>query len=413
MVAGNLAVAATLAGMGPFAHESPEENALLVQLFLITTACVGLALSTSLDEREALVTELRQRTDEATDQAQLLNAVVNSMAEGLIVVDDSGRWLLRNPAASRVGGLAEDLRALISSADGGPDPLTLALAGETVRDRELEVVGPKGQGRILALSATPLPRDPATGQARALLIFRDATIEHARRVDLTAFADVVAHDLRNPLAAVENWTEMMAAELVEGDVEVGLIEQYVERVGVGSRRMKDLIEGLLDRATSSTSALQLRRVDVGALAEEVATDHDATDQVTVGMIPAVHADPAGAPGRGQPARQRTEVRRDGTARPGPGHLSAHRGAARRLHHGPRQRSRRCGVRVHAAGARLAPDSPSAPGHGDHVPSVERDHVQAVRSHVGDVHLVVAVVDVRHERLDVVGRVGARGHALGR
>ena len=145
LVAGNLAVAATLAGMGPFSHESPQENALLVQLFLIATACLGLALSTSLDEREALVIELRQSTDEATDQAQLLNAVVNSMAEGLIVVDDSGRWLLRNPAASRVGGLAEDLRALMSSADGGPDPLTLALAGETVRDRELEVVGPKGQ----------------------------------------------------------------------------------------------------------------------------------------------------------------------------------------------------------------------------------------------------------------------------
>ena len=292
LVAGNIAVAATLAGMGPFAHESPQENALLVQLFLIATACVGLALSTSLDEREALLTELRKSTDEATDQAQLLNAVVNSMAEGLIVVDDSGRWLLRNPAASRVGGLADDLRALMSSSDGGPDPLTLALTGETVRDRELEVVGPKGQGRILAVSSTPLPPDPATGRARALLIFRDATIEHARRVDLTAFADVVAHDLRNPLTVVESWTEMMATELSDGDVEPGLVHSYVERVGVSSRRMNALIDDLLDRATSSTSALQLRRVDVGALAEEVATDHDAAAQVTVGEIPAVHADPA-------------------------------------------------------------------------------------------------------------------------
>ena len=292
LVMGNLAVAATLAGNGPFAHESPQENALLVQLFLIATACVGLALSTSLDERAALVTELRKSTDEATDQAQLLNAVVNSMAEGLIVVDDGGRWLLRNPAASKVGGLAEDLRALLSKPDGRPDPLTLALTGATVRDRELEVVGPAGQGRILAVSATPLPRDSVSGRARALLIFRDATVEHARRVDLTAFADVVAHDLRNPLAAVESWTEMMAAELADGEVEPELVHRYVERVGVSSRRMNDLIEDLLDRATSSTSALQLRRIDVGAMAEEVATDHDAAAQVTVGEIPAVHADPA-------------------------------------------------------------------------------------------------------------------------
>ena len=53
-----------------------------------------------------------------TDQAQLLNAVVNSMAEGLVVVDDAGRWLLRNPAATRVGGLAGDLRDLLSSGSG-------------------------------------------------------------------------------------------------------------------------------------------------------------------------------------------------------------------------------------------------------------------------------------------------------
>ena len=57
-----------------------------------------------------------------TDQAQLLNAVVNSMAEGLAVVDDAGRWLLRNPAATRVGGLAGDLQALLSSGSGAGQP---------------------------------------------------------------------------------------------------------------------------------------------------------------------------------------------------------------------------------------------------------------------------------------------------
>ena len=89
-------------------------------------------------------------------------------------------------------------------------------AGETVRDMEIQVSDPPGAGRILAVSAAPLPRDSVTGRARALLIFRDATVEHARRVDLTAFAEVVAHDLRNPLAAVESWTEMMALELGDG-----------------------------------------------------------------------------------------------------------------------------------------------------------------------------------------------------
>jgi signal transduction histidine kinase len=291
VVGASVAVAATLAGTGPFAHEGAVENVLLVQLFVLASAVMGLALSTGLDERTSLTAELRETSREMTDQAQLLNAVVNSMAEGLAVVDDAGRWLLRNPAATQVGGLAGDLQALLSSGSGAGNPLVLALAGSTVRDRELVVSGPPGAGRILAVSAAPLPRDSDTGRARALLIFRDATVEHARRVDLTAFAEVVAHDLRNPLAAVESWTEMMAAELEDGEVETDLLEEYIDRVGSGTRRMTALIEDLLGRATHDAD-LQLRRVDVATLAEEVAADHGATDQVKVGDIPEVRADAA-------------------------------------------------------------------------------------------------------------------------
>ena len=289
-VVGQLAVLATLAGTGPFAQDEPRMNALLVQVFLLATAGTVLALSTGLEERRALHAELVQSTREMTYQAQLMDAVVSSMAEGLAVVDDCGRWLLRNPAATRVGGFAGDLRALLATSAGG-DPLARALAGHTVRDVELRISDAPGAGRILAVSAAPLPRDSVTGRARALLIFRDATVEHARRIDLTAFAEVVAHDLRNPLAAVESWTEMMAVELGDGPVEAELFRDYVDRVGAGTRRMKVLIEDLLGRATHD-STLQLRRVDVTALAEEVAADHGATDHVKVGDIPDVLADAA-------------------------------------------------------------------------------------------------------------------------
>ena len=118
VVVASVAVAATLAGTGPFAHEGAVENVLLVQLFVLASAVDGAGPVHRLDERTGLTAELRQTSREMTDQAQLLNAVVNSMAEGLAVVDDAGRWLLRNPAATRVGGLAGDLQALLSSGSG-------------------------------------------------------------------------------------------------------------------------------------------------------------------------------------------------------------------------------------------------------------------------------------------------------
>ena len=84
---------------------------------------------------------------------------------------------------------------------------------------------------------------------------------------------------------------MMAAELEDGGVEAELLEEYIDRVGSGTRRMTALIEDLLGRATQD-AALQLRRVDVATLAEEVAADHGASDQVKVGDIPEVRADAA-------------------------------------------------------------------------------------------------------------------------
>ena len=293
LVLGYLAVWATLEGSGPFTESDPMVNALLVQFFVVATAVDG---TRPVDRARRAPGPARsscvEGTREMTDQAQLLNAVVNSMAEGLAVVDDAGQWLLRNPAATRVGGLAGDLRALLSSALRRRRPAGAgARRAAPCATASSVVSGPPGAGRILAVSAAPLPRDSDTGRARALLIFRDATVEHARRVDLTAFAEVVAHDLRNPLAAVESWTEMMAAELEDGEVETGLLEEYIDRVGSGTRRMTALIEDLLGRATQD-AALQLRRVDVATLAEEVAADHGATDQVKVGDIPEVRADAA-------------------------------------------------------------------------------------------------------------------------
>ncbi len=53
VVVAHLAVSATLADRGPFAHEGEVENVLLVQLFVLASAITGLALSTGLDERAA------------------------------------------------------------------------------------------------------------------------------------------------------------------------------------------------------------------------------------------------------------------------------------------------------------------------------------------------------------------------
>jgi len=141
------------------------------------------------------------------------------------------------------------------------------------------------------VSAVPLPRDEVRGRARALVLFRDTTLEHARREELAAFAGVVAHDLRNPLAAIDGWTEMIADELDTGRLDAQLAREFVSRVRSSSRRMRELIRDLLAHATSSARDLDVSRVDVGDLVAEVAAARHAEQQVTCGSVPPVLADP--------------------------------------------------------------------------------------------------------------------------
>lgn len=294
----------TMAGVGPFAAVDRTDIGYLLAEFYVATICVtGLGLSTGRDEREALAAELRRTKAEADYQGSVRQAVIGSMNEGVFVIDDRGDVLLHNPAAAEIFGVAEGAmsRELLATrsdrwADGTPildadRPSIRALAGETVRDAEILVRAGDQADRVVSVSAMPLPRDGVRGRARALVLFRDTTLEHARREELAAFAGVVAHDLRNPLAAIDGWTEMIADELDAGALQPALAREFVSRVRSSSRRMRELIRDLLAHATSSARDLDVTCVEIGAVVAEIAAARHAERNITCGPVPPVLADP--------------------------------------------------------------------------------------------------------------------------
>ncbi len=98
------AVLFTLAGQGPFAHLSDVSGVLVGQLYAATVTLIGLVLALSRDERVALTDALAAEKQRAIQQATLLNTVVNSMADGLAVIDLDGRHLLCNPMIASLLG---------------------------------------------------------------------------------------------------------------------------------------------------------------------------------------------------------------------------------------------------------------------------------------------------------------------
>ncbi|GAB7050571.1 ATP-binding protein [Catenuloplanes indicus] len=271
----------------------------------------------------AATAELRQAEREARRQSGLLNAVMNSIGDGVGVVDEHGAFLLHNRAARALLGVKEDIAGLegwqahygIFRPDGTPFPaaqlpLARALAGESSDGVEMVIRNASRPDGVL-ISVDGRPLDPAAGQRGAVAVFRDITELRRYESDLAAFAGVVAHDLKSPLAIVSGHCE--AADEILADVLADLpggsdkgawrpaADEAREAIGqavLGVQRMGVLIDDLLAYTTARDAPLRLRAVDLAALVAEVVAERTSRaavgdrlpPRIFVGDLPEVIAD---------------------------------------------------------------------------------------------------------------------------
>ncbi|MBI5510399.1 MAG: PAS domain S-box protein [Deltaproteobacteria bacterium] len=143
-------------------------------------------------ERKLAEAALQRAQIEASRRAAELDAVIDSMADGVLVIDAAGRVVRSNPAFSRTFGvpvdwlerpLADRIRGLqIEHEDGVPvrpedTPGQRALRGETVRG--VSQTKSRADGVVLHLSTSSAPIHGKDGIVGAVVSFADVT-EHRR-----------------------------------------------------------------------------------------------------------------------------------------------------------------------------------------------------------------------------------------
>lgn len=314
LTAGALAVSFTLNGVGPFAAIGDLTTRIMVaQLFVAMIAVVGLTLALGRDERATLLAELATEREDARRQADLMHAIIDSMADGLAVIDESGQVTMRNPAGVRLLGGQISPGDVITGAghygimhsDGTPMsdeelPAVRALAGSPVdEDVLIRNAGLPG-ARLMHVTATVVT--DAADARQAVVVFRDVTEERRHRDELTDFAGVVAHDLLNPLTAVKGWAEIAAEQLSATPADRGMpgAADSLSRVANAATVMGALIDDLLNYTVTRDAATASGCVDLAAIVSDIAgiradaavVTGDPMPEFTVGRLEPVHADPA-------------------------------------------------------------------------------------------------------------------------
>lgn len=92
---------------------------------------------------------------------------------------------------------------------------------------------------------------------------RTAELAAANR-ELESFAYAVSHDLRAPLRAMSGFSQALAEDY--GDCLQDEARLYLDQIGIASRRMTELIDGILALSRSTRGELRRYPVDLSALA---------------------------------------------------------------------------------------------------------------------------------------------------
>jgi len=234
------------------------------------------------------ITEKKRTEEETKRQKELLQLILASIADGVVVADSNGKFLLFNAAAEQFLGIGATERTPDEWSDQYgvylPDtvtqypadqlPLVRAMRGENVDTVELFIRNPQvPEGRLLSITGRPLKRADGTLQG-GVVVFHDITLQKRAQEALVQakeeavraskfkdqFLSTMSHELRTPLNAVLGFSDLLA------DERYGTLndrqQRYVTHIHTGGTHLLKLITDILDLSKIEAGRMELSREDV-------------------------------------------------------------------------------------------------------------------------------------------------------
>lgn len=262
------------------------------------------------DEVGQVASMFNQMSDRLRDSYRRLalekqrdEALLESISEGMIAIDENGRILLVNnvaisllelPSREQTEGMSLfDAYTLYTTEDKplpkSQQPASVTLAsGQTTSD--IFTFKRSDDKKILVnVSASPVILEQKT--VGAIILLRDVTKEKEIDRMKTEFISLASHQLRTPLSAIKWYTEM----LLSGDA--GKLNEdqtdFAKSVYESSERMIDLVNSLLNisRIESGRIIVDPKPTDLEALVSGIVTDLKAkTEERNQTLIISVHKD---------------------------------------------------------------------------------------------------------------------------
>ncbi|MEW5957670.1 MAG: ATP-binding protein [Chloroflexota bacterium] len=162
---------------------------------------------------DVMTDRLVERNRQLVEQASKLEAILNSIADGVLVLDQHGLIITANPTAQGIlADLSTDFLADIMRQLPAPGlaaaeeelALEQALALTRLQQPHRYRVG----SRVLSAVIAPV-KTPAHQELGTVIVLRDVTREAEAEHLKDGFITTVSHELRTPLTAVKGYSELL------------------------------------------------------------------------------------------------------------------------------------------------------------------------------------------------------------
>ncbi len=242
-------------------------NMFAMIIFLVIAIVSWLSGSTvqhALRDLRQLNLELDQRVQERTrDLAEALSrneAILEGIADGVIVFDTTGRVTSVNEAMAKLLGrpveeiVGCDVDTLMGQEVGTDDR---EIIGNLLVEKDKSYPGFRFTwGNKVFSTSFASVRDNLGRRTGTVAVFRDFTKEAELERLKSTFVSQVSHELRTPLNAIIGYADMLQ-EHVYGPINAEQA-QAIERIMVNSKRQLSIVNDLLDQAQIEAGTLKLK-----------------------------------------------------------------------------------------------------------------------------------------------------------
>lgn len=255
---------------------------LLVGYSLLTLVSYFFWRSRFISPQEEKVNELSGMLRSNQQQSEIL---LESLTDGVVVINTEGKITLMNPAAAKMTGwpvneaLGIDAQLVVKLAqENGEEiikednPFGLVLTRKEPVNRALQLAAREGRKLFISLVLSPVVIPKSNRFVGAVAVLRDISEEHLAEKQRGEFISTASHEMRTPVAAIEGYLALALNEKVS--TVDSRARGYLEKAHASTQHLGKLFQDLLTSSKAEDGRLSNHPavVEMGAFMQQLTDD---------------------------------------------------------------------------------------------------------------------------------------------